>query len=467
MSVTYLEREVLRLNEAPEDPVEPIRRRIRRVLGTVFGDDDIPGDDEDWMEAGLDSLSTVSLACGMVQALKIDLGGALIFDFPTTNKLTKAVLNGEVQRGSLGVELERARAARGPHLTCASFTQLVGEDSPPQGGAVAKEDIYQKLRYSHFKYARYHRVTDGMHCVLIPAETVWVGDGLGRRAALANEQPCHRVPLRSFLMDVEPVSTGAYARFLNCVWPADEQVADWVGLRLGDPRKAYMPLQRTAEGVWQLQDGVSERWPMIMVSWYGANAYSLWANGCNWMDYREAAQSFLPTEAQWEYAARGLEPANFPWGDTPPDEDLLVFCPDDRKLDPDMHLRDFPLAPVNAELGNSPFGLRGMAVNVWQWCCDTYDPQFHDAPEASWPNAWNDAAKGPKSERGGSWVGPPSVARSSYRRGRAAIAKGRCLGFRCIGDAPAELQKTASPEDAVSTEANSVHSDSTSVSSVQ
>jgi len=182
---------------------------------------------------------------------------------------------------------------------------------------------------------------------------------------------------------------------------------------------------------------------MIMVSWYGANAYSLWANGHPWQDYHSAQAGFLPTEAQWEYAARGTNVQNFPWGDSPASPELLnVWWDDGASLDPEAPLGDLPLRPVNAQLGISPFQLRGMAGNVWQWCRDAYDPHFYASGKASGKNAWNDAEEvQPRSERGGSWVGPASLARSSYRRGRAAKAKGRCLGFRCVGPA-AEARRT-------------------------
>ena len=148
------------------------------------------------------------------------------------------------------------------------------------------------------------------------------------------------------------------------------------------------------------------------------------AHGCDWRGYKSAEQSFLPTEAQWEYAARGAEPLQYPWGNDTATADLLNVCWDttayDNKGNVAAHvatpLEELPLVPVNAKLGMSPFGLRGMAGNVWQWCRDTYHSNFYLATEASLPDAWNAEEGALKSERGGSWVGPAS-----------------CLGFRdCI-----------------------------------
>ena len=170
---------------------------------------------------------------------------------------------------------------------------------------------------------------------------------------------------------------------------------------------------------------------MVLVSWYGANAYSLWANGRDWRDYQ--GEGLLPTEAQWEYAARGARRRPFPWGDEPPSPERMRFG---------QHRRGYtyqadalPMAAVNEPLGVSPFGLHHMAGNVWQWCRDWYDKDFYRTAPATAANPVNRTPTGVRSERGGSWVGPAELCRSSFRRGRPPAARGRCLGFRCVSDA--------------------------------
>ena len=78
-----------------------------------------------------------------------------------------------------------------------------------------------------------------------------------------------------------------------------------------------------------------------------------------------------------------------------------------------------------------PFGLHHMAGNVWQWCRDWYDPSFYQRAEANATNPVNRTPTLVRSERGGSWIGPAELCRSSYRRGRPPSVRGRCLGFRC------------------------------------
>jgi sulfatase modifying factor 1 len=178
---------------------------------------------------------------------------------------------------------------------------------------------------------------------------------------------------------------------------------------------------------------------MTLVSWYGANAYSLWANQRNWRRYRADADlpagSFLPTEAQWEYAARGTRSVAYPWGDAAPTPERMRYAM--HRPTTSYELAELPFAEVQAELGMSPFGLHHMAGNVWQWCRDRYADDFYRTPKATARNAANLSQGEIRSERGGSWVGPARLCRSSYRRGRNPEARGRCLGFRCVSDAAA------------------------------
>merc|ERR1712190_414817 len=104
---------------------------------------------------------------------------------------------------------------------------------------------------------------------------------------------------------------------------------------------------------------------MFLVSWYGANAYSLWANGQNWENYKMTVDSFLPTEAQWEFAARGAQIQSFPWGNAMATPSLLRVGWGEEGLD-DFTLGAIRLVDVNVEMGLSKSGLRHMAGNVWQ-----------------------------------------------------------------------------------------------------
>ncbi|MFI4852334.1 MAG: SUMF1/EgtB/PvdO family nonheme iron enzyme [Gimesia chilikensis] len=308
------------------------------------------------------------------------------------------------------------------------FTQL---DGIGKRSALTEPDLFVPMDSTR-PCTMYRRRTDGMRCIHIPADTVLLGSDTP--TANPDERPLHEVELDSFLIDAEPVSTTAYCRFLNSIGQLPESfLTDWFVLDPEDDRDEHMLIQHTSTYGWQPLLG-TETWPMILVSWYGANAYSLWANNRLWSNYRDEAGdpegSFLPTEAQWEYAARGATPRVYPWGDAAPTPDKLRAGLHRQKSD--YTAQTLPLAAVNEELGMSPFGLHHMAGNVWQWCRDWYDESFYLHPEATEPNVWNHQPTRVRSERGGSWVGPNILCRSSYRRGRPPIARGRCLGFRCV-----------------------------------
>lgn len=307
------------------------------------------------------------------------------------------------------------------------FSQLDGIWQPEQNDNVP---AFEKLETNEGP-PQYRRRIDGMRCLLIPAADVEIG--FSGPAARADEQPQHVVGLDAFLIDAEPVSTTAYCRFLNSIFDVSaETLAEFFILDSSDDRVIHMPVEQQ-DRLWQPIAG-TEHWPMILVSWYGANAYSLWANGRDWRGYRheteQDGESFLPSEAQWEYAARGAKSRQYPWGEEAQTQQRMNFGRHRESVE--YQVQTLPLSAVNEQLGMSPFGLHHVAGNVWQWCRDWYDENFYRTPEATAPNPVNRTAGQVRSERGGSWVGPAELCRSSFRRGRAPYARGRCLGFRCI-----------------------------------
>ena len=296
----------------------------------------------------------------------------------------------------LGVSFWKGQS-KAPANHLAAFTHLDGTASPGKGEA---KEIYEPLAGSNSAGFRVHRrKIDGMACVEIP------GSNAVRFADRSDS-------VESFVIDIEPVSTTAYARFLNSIGPVDSHVTEiWFDLPDWDKRRQHLPLEKTDAG-WQPKPG-TKTWPMVLVSWFGANAYALWANGGGWSDFRDESP-FLPSVKQFEYSARGESPQLYPWGNcepTPEQANLARF-----EFRRDYQLADIPLSPVHEQLGLSPFGLRHMAGNVWHWCRDWFDPETRKI----------------RCEKGGSWIGPAELARCHRHRGRPPLAKGRCLGFRCV-----------------------------------
>lgn len=339
----------------------------------------------------------------------------------------------EAQRRIFG-ERPHAPAMSPPQSVAITFdpsTQLGGRLNEP-----APSPLFEPLGVDKSTgLPRFLRRTDGMRCVALPGGVAWVGGDAG----MVDERPAHEVELSPFVIDLEPVSVTAYARFLNSIDPSsdvlsEEVLRDWFTLAPDDRRKVHLPLERKDEEGWQPRPPAAH-WPMILVSWYGANAYSLWANGLDWTKYHDThllrpGLSTLPSEAQWEYAARGPGATIFPWGNEAPAPGLARFgChqPGDWPA-----FNEMPLAAVHARMGVSSFGLLHMAGNVWQWCADWYSPDFYQSALSRSLDPVNAEPTGVRSERGGSWVGGAMLLRSSYRRARAPHARGRCLGFRCV-----------------------------------
>jgi len=425
---------------AEPEPAPPaqweIDWRVRQVTAEQCGLelDRVTPDSRLIEDLGIDSLALVELIMGLEEEFGVtipDEAAQAVFTRPPVTLRDMAAL--VRQRWGTGTPArEDWRKERpGPLLTEeVPFTQL---GPAPESGR--RGPLYEPLGPNREGYVEYRRRTDGMRCVLIPADLTRLGNDAPD--ALADQKPMHAVHLSEFLMDAEPVSHAAFARFLNSVGDVPQTVlADWCGVSDDDKRRVQYALRRGRHG-WTPTPG-TERLPMILVSWFGANAYSLWAHELDWRLYQAEGQtcddggsSLLPSEAQWEYAARGAEALR-----VPPDRTLAGATTARvarHTAGAHYEVDTLPAARVSERLGVSPFGVHHMGGNVWQWCCDWYAPDFYQRPEAHRDDPQNTEPTGIRSERGGSWVGPPKLAEPWCRRGRPPEARGRCLGFRCVG----------------------------------
>jgi formylglycine-generating enzyme required for sulfatase activity len=172
--------------------------------------------------------------------------------------------------------------------------------------------------------------------------------------------------------------------------------------------------------------GASDRHPVIYVS--SADAMKF----CQWLGARERRKYRLPTEAEWEYAARGTDGRKYPWGNYGRRGDLAnfadrntVFAWSDREID-DGYAETSPVGSF--PVGVSPFGLEDMAGNVWEWCLDFYEP-YRGTPRVN-PHGPPSGTK--RVYRGGSWKSRFNSLRTTTRGANAPNFSCNDLGFRIV-----------------------------------
>ncbi|HTJ37627.1 MAG TPA: formylglycine-generating enzyme family protein [Dactylosporangium sp.] len=276
--------------------------------------------------------------------------------------------------------------------------------------------------------------------VLVPAQTFAMGDAHGDGARPDGEGPVHDVRLEAFTIDATAVTVRDFARFVNetgyrteaetfgysavfhLFLAADDedvlgrspQTPWWLGVRGADWAHPSGPLS-TVDG--------AEDHPVVHVSWNDAAAYCAWAG------------RRLPTEAEWECAARGgLPGARYPWGDDLPDGEWPC----------NIWQGDFPArntaadgfaatAPVRSYRPNA-YGLWQPVGNVWEWCADWFDPGYYARSPLDDPRG--PGAGHARVLRGGSYLCHDSYCnryRNSARSSNTPDSSMGNSGFRTVG----------------------------------
>jgi formylglycine-generating enzyme required for sulfatase activity len=222
------------------------------------------------------------------------------------------------------------------------------------------------------------RSEDAAEMVRVPAGEFWMGsdDGSDR------EKPRHRVHLDAYAIDKYEVTNALYKRFMDAT-------------------------NRAAPLYWNDAKWNGATQPVVGVSWHDADAY------CKWAGKR------LPTEAEWEKAARGTDGRKYPWGDQ---WDASRANSGESKLEKTVPVGSYPS-------GVSPYGAHDMAGNVWEWVADWYGEDYYkQAPERN-PHGPTSGER--RVLRGGSWDYSTLFLRSAARFNYPPDTWYSFIGFRC------------------------------------
>ena len=224
---------------------------------------------------------------------------------------------------------------------------------------------------------------------------------MGSDGSDPDEKPAHTVNLDAYYISKYPVTNEEYKRFLddpkNKDHPAPYSDAKWA--------QAYNWNKRT-----RMYPRGKGRHPVVLVSYSDAEAY------CKWAGKR------LPTEAEWEKAARGTDQRMYPWGNAEPNTKLCNF----------KNANESTTAVDTYHAGASPHEAMDMAGNVWEWCADYYKEDFYEDPahknNARNPMCMQDTGK--RVLRGGSWANTSGILRCSNRYAKEPDKMHVTIGFR-------------------------------------
>ena len=244
---------------------------------------------------------------------------------------------------------------------------------------------------------------DGVEMALTPVGCFVMGS----EDAEADERPAHEQCITTpYWIDVYETTNTQFAAFLNAMGNPTEGGAPWY-----DAADEPHAVLEERDGEWVAPEGLENR-PVAEVSWFAATAYCAWRGGR------------LPTEVEWEYAARGPDSWVFPWGND--------FDPNNAVCAQNSH------GNRSWDVGSRPGGVswvgaHDMSGNLYEWTSGLYAPYPYDATDGREANASADSEHF-RVVRGGSWGPSTNILRGAFRLETYPYTGTYDFGIRCVRD---------------------------------
>ena len=266
----------------------------------------------------------------------------------------------------------------------------------------------------------------------VPAGMVFIPGGsfmMGDEDGLEIEKPVHEVKVSAFFMDIHEVTIGEYRKFVDATgYITDAEKNDGCVIWNGKEWEKTEGINWRFDELGDLHSNDKDNHPVTHLSWNDANAYAQWIG------------KRLPTEAEWEYAARGGEKNfKFAWGNDPLGKEIVANVSDENLV---KVVTSWPYTKgyddgytFTSPVGSFPpnhFGLYDISGNVWEWCADYFDEDYYSRSPHNNPR--NDEVNERRVMRGNSWDGRPGLLRCSRRTSDLQSNSYAETGFRCVKD---------------------------------
>ena len=258
---------------------------------------------------------------------------------------------------------------------------------------IAAQEILDSIEWVEIPAGNFLMGSDAEEVSALALEANFRGAMVDLQHTFDSEKPLHQVSLPTYSISRYEITNAQYKLFIE---------------ENGRPK----PRGNQGQNIWQEEKFASPHLPVVGVTWFDAQAFAEWIGGS------------LPTEAQWERAARGKRRNTYPWGDTSPRA---------RKHANFARRYDCPTPVGQFPEGSTSEGLADMAGNVWEWCLDEYDTTFYqNSPSQNPLNLRHRDVLRPRIIRGGAWDSGRTFLRSALRFKFFPLDSSHSIGFRIV-----------------------------------